>query len=73
MITTGTATRAAYNSTRYSDDENVLSMYLKEINRIPLLTREQEIHHARLAAQGDPASKEALINGNLRFVVNVAK
>jgi len=70
---TATATRPAYSSTRYSDDENVLSMYLKEINRIPLLTREQEEHHARRAAEGDTASKEALINANLRFVVNVAK
>ena len=56
-----------------SDDENILSMYLKEINKIPLLTREQENEYARLAAQGDEHAKQMLVQGNLRFVVNVAK
>lgn len=70
---TATAPRSTATTTRAGDDENVLSMYLKEINRIPLLTREQEEYHARRAAEGDAASKEALINANLRFVVNVAK
>jgi RNA polymerase primary sigma factor len=58
---------------RSNDDENVLSMYLKEINKIPLLTREEENYHARQAREGDEHSKEVLIKSNLRFVVNVAK
>ncbi len=56
-----------------SNDENILSMYLKEINKIPLLTREEEEEYARRAAKGDQEAKEKLIKANLRFVVNVAK
>jgi RNA polymerase primary sigma factor len=48
-------------------------MYLKEINRISLLTREEEDHFARRAAKGEKAAKDKLVSANLRFVVNVAK
>ena len=58
---------------RTSDDENVLSMYLKEINKIALLTREQEDTIARSAAKGEKEAKDKLVSANLRFVVNVAK
>jgi RNA polymerase primary sigma factor len=56
-----------------ADDENVLSMYLKEINKIPLLTRAEEDKYARLAAKDDKSAKDKLVSANLRFVVNVAK
>jgi RNA polymerase primary sigma factor len=56
-----------------SDDENILSIYLKEINCIPLLTRQEEDKYARMAAKGDRFAKEQLVRANLRFVVNVAK
>jgi RNA polymerase primary sigma factor len=55
------------------EDENILSMYLKEINRIPLLTREEEDIVARKAAQGNEIARKRMIESNLRFVVNVAK
>jgi RNA polymerase primary sigma factor len=68
---------AAPKSRSYSrtsrDDENVLSIYLKEINKIPLLTREEEGRYARLAETGDEMAKHKLVQANLRFVVNVAK
>jgi RNA polymerase primary sigma factor len=56
-----------------SNDENILSLYLKEINNIPLLTREEEETYARAAAQGDQRAKDKMVQANLRFVVNVAK
>jgi len=58
-------------STRF--DDNILSLYLREINKIPLLTREEEEHFARKAAQGEKSAKDKLVRANLRFVVNVAK
>lgn len=68
-----TAKKTIYTDKSPYDDENVLSIYLKEINKIDLLTREEENDYARKAANGDPDSIEKLIKANLRFVVNVAK
>jgi RNA polymerase primary sigma factor len=65
--------RQGYKTSQSTDDENVLSMYLKEINKIPLLTREEEDKYARAAAAGDKTAKDKLVQANLRFVVNVAK
>ena len=56
-----------------SCEENVLSIYLKEINRVPLLSREDEDKYARAAATGDQRARDMLVKSNLRFVVNVAK
>ena len=54
-------------------DVSSLSVYLREINKIPLLTRKEEVDLARAAAKGAQSAKEKLIKANLRFVVNVAK
>jgi RNA polymerase primary sigma factor len=55
------------------EEDNLLSLYLKDINRVPLLTRSEEESLAREAVRGNTAAKERLIRANLRFVVNVAK
>ncbi|MCL2068001.1 MAG: RNA polymerase sigma factor RpoD/SigA [Treponema sp.] len=60
-------------SRRAGSDDNILSMYLREISNIPLLNREEEEKIARAAAKGNKAAREKLINANLRFVINVAK
>jgi RNA polymerase primary sigma factor len=56
-----------------SRDESTLALYLREINRIPLLSREEEDEIAREAAKGSKKAQDRLVNANLRFVVNVAK
>ena len=48
-------------------------MYLKEIGRIPLLTREQEIDLAQRTDEGEERAKSKLVNSNLRLVVSIAK
>jgi len=48
-------------------------MYLKEIGRIKLLTRDQEIELAQGVDRGDQKAKDALITSNLRLVVSIAK
>jgi RNA polymerase primary sigma factor len=48
-------------------------MYLKEIGRIPLLTREQEILLAQAVEDNDEKAKSKLIDSNLRLVVSIAK
>jgi RNA polymerase primary sigma factor len=55
------------------NDDNLLRLYLREINRYPLLSREEEEILTRRAVSGDREAKEELIRGNLRFVVAVAR
>jgi len=52
---------------------STLSLYLEEMNRIPLLDRNEEEKIARSAASGNKAAREKLVSSNLRFVVNIAK
>lgn len=55
------------------NESNVLELYLKDINKVPLLTREEETSLAIEAAKGNKAAKDKIVNANLRFVVNIAK
>ena len=57
----------------YNSEENILRTYLNEINRIPLLRKEEEEKVAALAVMGNQAAREKLINANLRFVIMIAK
>ncbi|MBI4246944.1 MAG: sigma-70 family RNA polymerase sigma factor, partial [Candidatus Rokubacteria bacterium] len=50
-----------------------LSLYLSEISRIPLLSREEEHALARRVRAGEPEAKRRLIEANLRLVVSIAK
>ena len=61
------------NVKRIQNENTILSTYLKEINKIPLLSREEEYDLAIKAVAGDKDAQDKLIKANLRFVVNVAK
>jgi RNA polymerase primary sigma factor len=50
-----------------------LAVYLSEIARIPLLSREEEQELARRLRAGDESAKSRLIEANLRLVVQVAR
>lgn len=52
---------------------SVLSVYLKEISRIPLLAREEEVALARRVAAGDREAERRMAEANLRLVVKLAK
>ena len=54
-------------------DEGSLDLYLKEISRYPLITREEEARLARRIRDGEREALDKLCRSNLRFVVSVAK
>ncbi len=54
-------------------DSQAINAYLREIDRYPLLTPDEEIDLAHRIRSGDQKAKEMMVNSNLRFVVSVAK
>jgi RNA polymerase primary sigma factor len=60
-------------SHRYSVTSDSLQAYLRDINAIPLLSREEEVELATRAQAGDQGALEKLILSNLRYVVSVAR
>lgn len=50
-----------------------INKYLDDISKIPRLTTEQEISLSIKIKEGDEKALNDLINGNLRFVISVAK
>lgn len=50
-----------------------VKIYLKEIGKVPLLTREEEIVLSQKIEAGDESAKAKLAEANLRLVVSIAK
>ena len=57
-------TRAQMDATR---------LYLSEIGHSPLLSAEEEVYFSRLAQKGEMASRQRMIESNLRLVVKIAR
>jgi RNA polymerase primary sigma factor len=52
---------------------DALQLFMQEIGRYPLLTKEQEVELSKRVERGDMEAKEQMINSNLRLVVSIAK
>jgi RNA polymerase primary sigma factor len=50
-----------------------IEIYFKEISRIPLLSREQEVELAKRVAAGDRTAFKQMVEANLRLVVMLAR
>jgi RNA polymerase primary sigma factor len=51
----------------------ILTSYMQDISRYPLLSLNQEVELTYRARRGDEKAKQELINCNLRFVISIAK
>ncbi|MGH2571628.1 MAG: sigma-70 family RNA polymerase sigma factor [bacterium] len=64
----------ARNALVYPESDDLsLEIYLKEIRKKSLLTPAQEVALARRIRRGDRRALDDLVQGNLRFVVSVAR
>jgi RNA polymerase primary sigma factor len=52
---------------------DAIQLFMNEIGRYPLLTREQEVELAKRVERGDKQAKDLMVNSNLRLVVSIAK
>ena len=65
--------------TSYENDQlaerttDAMALFLQEVRRHPLLTREEEIELAQRIERGDLRAKEQLVNSNLRLVISNAR
>jgi RNA polymerase primary sigma factor len=71
--------RNLVEQTSYVPDElaqqttDAMALFLQEVRRYPLLTREEEVKLAQRIERGDLEAKERLVNSNLRLVISNAR
>ncbi len=56
-----------------TDELTTLQLYMQQMGKHPMLTPEEEKELAIRAKKGDKEALKKLVEGNLRFVVNIAK
>ena len=61
------------NSNILVDLDDSMKMYLKEIGKIPLLSRQEELDIAKRVCEGDEEAKKILVESNLKLVVSIAR
>jgi RNA polymerase primary sigma factor len=71
--------RQAPEQTTYSNAElaqqttDAMALFLQEVRRYPLLSKEEEVELAQAIERGDLGAKERLVNSNLRLVISNAR
>ena len=60
------------SSTENNNSHDPLNQYMREIGKIKLLTKEEEIKLAEAIKQGDPKAVQEMVRRNLKYVVTVA-
>jgi RNA polymerase primary sigma factor len=71
--------REATDRTHYANGElavqttDAMSLFLQEVRRHPLLSRDEETELAKRIERGDLAAKDRLVNSNLRLVISNAR
>src|SRR6266480_1956311 len=64
---------ARFNRSKEHWSQSSLEIYLREINKTPLLTAEQEKQLAYRIETGDLEARDQMARANLRLVVNIAR
>jgi RNA polymerase primary sigma factor len=71
--------REQVERTSYVNDElaqqttDAMALFLREVRRYPLLSREEETELAKRVERGDLEAKDRLVNSNLRLVISNAR
>lgn len=53
--------------------DSILSLYMREVGQVALLTAAEEVQLAARIKSGDEAAREQMIRANLRFVIKIAR
>lgn len=64
--------KTGVQSSPSSEAHDPLNQYMREIGKIKLLTREEEIKLAKDIKRGDPKAVQEMVRRNLKYVVTVA-